>query len=68
MDVIDELDSVRDYLNTIERFIHQKAQRVAAARRKLGLTEGWTPNGNGGLKGIKGKEMSCLVLAPQCAD
>ncbi|KAI4118724.1 MAG: hypothetical protein LQ345_001290 [Seirophora villosa] len=69
MDAVDELDSVRDYLNTVERFIHQKAQHVAAARRKLGLTEGWTPNENGGLKGIKAKAannaLDCMAKVPE---
>ncbi|KAL8975580.1 MAG: hypothetical protein Q9197_000196 [Variospora fuerteventurae] len=57
-DVIDELDSVRDYLDTIERFIHQKARNVAAARKRLGLTEGLTPNEKGGLTGVKGIDVS----------
>ncbi len=55
----DELDSVRDYLGTVEHFIHQKAQAVAAARKKLGLTEGLANNEKGGPKGIKGESLRC---------
>ncbi|KAL8925127.1 MAG: hypothetical protein Q9208_003632 [Pyrenodesmia sp. 3 TL-2023] len=51
----DELDSVRDYLCTIELFIHQKAQAVAASRKKLGLTEGLGKDEKGGLRGTKAK-------------
>lgn len=67
-DVIDELDSVRDYLDTIERFIHQKARNVAAARKRLGLTEGLTPNEKGGLKGVKGIDVSSWCSPAICAD
>ncbi|KAI4168021.1 MAG: hypothetical protein LQ343_006728 [Gyalolechia ehrenbergii] len=54
-DAIDELDSVRDYLHTIEDFIQQKAQRVAAARRRLGLPGSLTMNEKGNLRGPEAK-------------
>ena len=55
-EAIDELDSVRDFLDTIENFIQQKAQRIAAARKRLGLPEGLRKNDKGTLRGAKGND------------
>ena len=38
---VDQSESARDFLRSIEDFIQRKAHDVASARRKLGLPEGW---------------------------
>lgn len=55
-DQAEELDSVRDYLGTVEQFIYRKAVAVAAARKKLGLPEALTKNEKGSLRGAKGED------------
>ena len=53
-DATDGLDSVRDYLDTVEGFIRQKVERIATTRKKLGLPEGMSGNDKGKLRGAKG--------------
>lgn len=50
-----ESNSVLDYLQTVQQFMGHKANAIAAARRKLGLPEGWTKKEKGTLRGAKGK-------------
>lgn len=38
---VDQLESARDFLRSIEEFIHRKAQDLATIRKNLGLPEGW---------------------------
>ncbi|KAL9602953.1 MAG: hypothetical protein Q9219_001478 [cf. Caloplaca sp. 3 TL-2023] len=57
-DDVDELDSVKDYLKTIEKYIQQKANRVAATRKKLGLPEGLETNDMSNLQGARVKAAS----------
>ncbi|KAL9592773.1 MAG: hypothetical protein Q9179_006388, partial [Wetmoreana sp. 5 TL-2023] len=54
-DEMAESDSVRDYLDTVQDFLHRKAHSVAAARTKLGLSQGMAKNDRGKLRGAKSK-------------
>ena len=41
---IDEQESARDFLQTIEEFMIKKAHELAAARKRLGVPEGLQKN------------------------
>ncbi len=51
---IDHLESARDFMQSIEDFVHRKAHRLADARRKIGMPDGlnkrelakWKPRGS----------------------
>lgn len=41
---VDDQESARDYLQTIEDFMYRKAHELAAARKRLGVPEGLERN------------------------